>query len=422
MGTRKGKKRTALTPPPDSRSQPVQPGGSTDTTQPPTPAGPRTDRTESNSESGSSYGGTDLSILNSPTNSDNISLFPNISGAMSDSVTRFTVEHSEKERMVQLQVSDIKAKTKHIEKLIKENHPDWLVIKKCSQLKDIVDSFENLSKDLITKSNQMNISLQLSIHDPKTDETKVTRCKQLSEVLLKFVTKQSELETMIEELTCSFIAKIPDTSGTQPDTVAAPTLLQANSTIYGSFDYLRPPPLSSDCSPDTQSFRTWFGMICGGQEQVNRDKAFMFASLSQSLDTEWQTFIRQKPEVDTMTLDQIFQLLEDQMLISKPMSVRRSEFIKIKQDEAENAPSFLRRVMAKARAADIRNMTAEEHILLMFAMNLSKTDISNTIRTSVFDYLQKKQINRQSELSDFKCGTNTIKFHLNTKSNFKLEQ
>merc|ERR1711895_58463 len=92
-----------------------------------------------------------------------------------------------------------------------------------------------------------------------------------------------------------------------------------------------------------------------------------------------------------MTMDQIFQLLEDQKMISKPMSVRRSEFIKIKQDEAENAPSFLRRVMAKARAADIRNMTAEEHILLMFAMNLCKTDISNTIRTSVFDYLQKNK-------------------------------
>ena len=96
---------------------------------------------------------------------------------MSDSVTRFTVEHGEKERIVQLEVNDIKAKTKNIEKLIKENHPDWLVIKKCSQLKDRVDSFQNLSKDLITKSNQMNISLQLSIHDPKTDETKVTRCK-----------------------------------------------------------------------------------------------------------------------------------------------------------------------------------------------------------------------------------------------------
>ena len=268
-------------------------------------------------------------------------------------MTRFTVEHGEKERIVQLEVNDIKAKTKNIEKLIKENYPDWLVIKKCSQLKDRVDSFQNLSKDLITKSNQMNISLQLSIHDPKTDETKVTRCKQLSEVLLKSVTNQSELDTMIEELTCPFIAKIPDTSGTQPDTVAAPTLPQTNSTMYGFFDYLRPPPLSSDCSPDTleifkQSFRTWFGMICGGQEQVNRDKAFMFASLSQSLDTEWQTFIRQKPEIETMTLDQIFQILEDQMLISKPMSVRRSEFIKIKQDEAENAPSFLRRVMAKA--------------------------------------------------------------------------
>ena len=114
-------------------------------------------------------------------------------------------------------------------------------------------------------------------------------------------------------------------------------------------------------------------MICGGQEQINRDKAFMFASLSQSLDNEWQTFIRQKPEIETKTLDEIFQILEDQMLIAKPMSVRRSEFIKIKQDEAENAPSFLRRVMSQARAADIRSRTQEEHILLMFGMNLCKS-------------------------------------------------
>ena len=74
--------------------------------------------------------------------------------------------------MVQLEVTDIQARIKHIEKLIKENHPQWLVIRKCEQLKDRVDSFENLSKDLTTKSNQMNTSLQLTIHDPKTDESK----------------------------------------------------------------------------------------------------------------------------------------------------------------------------------------------------------------------------------------------------------
>ena len=36
-------------------------------------------------------------------------------------------------------------------------------------------------------------------------------------------------------------------------------------------------------------------------------------------------------------------------------------------------------------------MTSEEHILLMFGMNLCKSDISNTIRTFVFDYLQKNK-------------------------------
>ena len=71
------------------------------------------------------------------------------------------------------------------------------------------------------------------------------------------------------------------------------------------------------------------------------------------------------------------------------MSVRRSEFVTIKQNDGENAPSFLRRVMAKARSSDIRSMTQEEHILLMFGMNLIKSDISQGIRTAFFDYLQK---------------------------------
>ena len=156
MGTRRGKKRTALTPPPDSRATPAQPEGShSDQSEPLPPPEPGSNRLESHSGSASSYGDTDLSILNSPTNSANISLFPHIS----DNVTRWTIEHSEKERMVELEVTDIQARIKHIEKLIKENHPQWLVIRKCGQLKDRVDSFENLSKDLTTKSNQMNTSL-----------------------------------------------------------------------------------------------------------------------------------------------------------------------------------------------------------------------------------------------------------------------
>ena len=131
---------------------------------------------------------------------------------MADSVTRFTVEHAEKERIVEHEVNDIKAKTKNIERMIKDKSPEWLVVQRCSQLKDRVDSFLTLSKDLISKSNQMNISLQLCIHDPKTDDTKIARCQQLYDVLVKSVKQQSETETIIDDLTCPFIARIPDTT------------------------------------------------------------------------------------------------------------------------------------------------------------------------------------------------------------------
>ena len=230
---------------------------------------------------------------------------------MADSVTRWTIEHSEKERLVQLEVTDMKAKIKHIEHLIKEKHPQWHIISKCVQLKERVDSFETLSKDLTCKSNEINTSLQLTLHDPKTDDTKKARCQQLSDILLTTVTKQSELDIMIAELTCAFIARLPDTSSTPSDTTAAPTLPQTNSTIFGSFDYLKPLPLASDCSSDQlevfkQGFKTWFGMVCGGPEHINREKSLMFASLIRSLDTDWQTYVRQKPDIETLTMEQIF--------------------------------------------------------------------------------------------------------------------
>ena len=129
-------------------------------------------------------------------------------------------------------------------------------------------------------------------------------------------------------------------------------------------------------------------MVCGGPENINKDKGFMLASMLRSLDTNWQTYLRQKANIEKFTMEEIFDILEKQMMISKPMSVRRSEFVTIKQNDGENAPSFLRTVIAKARSSDIRSMTQEHYILLMFGMNLQKSDISQNVRTAVFDYLQ----------------------------------
>ena len=124
----------------------------------------------------------------------------------------------------------------------------------------------------------------------------------------------------------------------------------------------------------------------------NKDKRFMLASMLRSLDTHWQTYLRQKADIENSTMEQIFQILEQQqMVISKPISVRRSEFVTIKQNDGKSATTFLRRVIAKARSSDIRAMTQEEHILLMFEMNLQKSNISQTVRTAVFDYLQKNK-------------------------------
>ena len=40
----------------------------------------------------------------------------------------------------------------------------------------------------------------------------------------------------------------------------------------------------------------------------------MFASLIRSLDTDWQTYVRQKPDIETCTMEQIFEVLEKQTM------------------------------------------------------------------------------------------------------------
>ena len=85
------------------------------------------------------------------------------------------MEHSEKQRLVDLEVTDIRSKIKHIENLLKEEYPQWHVVQRCSQLKTKVDSFEKLSQDLTSKSNDINTPI-----DP--DEGKKLKCKQLSDI------------------------------------------------------------------------------------------------------------------------------------------------------------------------------------------------------------------------------------------------
>ena len=80
-------------------------------------------------------------------------------------------------------------------------------------------------------------------------------------------------------------------------------------------------------------------------------------------------------------------MLEQQLVISKPISARRSEFITVRQNDGENTTTYLRRVIAKSRSSNIRSMTPEEHVLLMFLMTLQKSDISQTVRSTVFDCL-----------------------------------
>ena len=79
----------------------------------------------------------------------------------------------------------------------------------------------------------------------------------------------------------------------------------------------------------------------------------MLSSMMCSVDIHWQTYLRQKANIEKATMEEIFDILEQQMVISKPISVRRSEFITIKQNDGESTTSFLRRVIAKSRSSNI---------------------------------------------------------------------
>ena len=85
-----------------------------------------------------------------------------------------TVQADEGRRKIDDMCKCITSQIRYIDTLLERSEaPQWMITKKCTKLKDLLDSVESLSNELIKKCNKINENLQHAISST-TDQTVVT--------------------------------------------------------------------------------------------------------------------------------------------------------------------------------------------------------------------------------------------------------
>ena len=149
-----------------------------------------------------------------------------------------------------------------------------IITKHCNKLKDLLDSVESLSTELIKKCNEIDENLQHAISST-TDQAVATQYKDLSKTMVKTVNKST-----------TYLCRIPDPVPLQ---VSSQSSQQNNSASnMRSFDQLKPERLTEDAEPEEmniykEAFKVWFKQVCG-TNGLDADLSFLMLSIFATVD------------------------------------------------------------------------------------------------------------------------------------------
>ena len=154
------------------------------------------------------------------------------------------MEANETRRKINNICESVTTQTKHIDTFLKENSgsPQW---RSCTKLKDLMDSGETLSAELISICNKINENLKLAIASAH-DKQVINKYTDLSKTMLDTVKEQTNLWTELSTKHMPYLCRIPDPTP-RPATSAQNT--QENSNVR-TFEHLRPEKLTEDAEPE----------------------------------------------------------------------------------------------------------------------------------------------------------------------------
>ena len=120
-------------------------------------------------------------------------------------------------------------------------------------------------------------------------------------------------------------------------------------------------------------------------DDPDKDLIYLFQSVLSLVDMKWLNTLREHPESKDIKIEKIFKVMSYMMLVKHPIYLRRVDFAAISLKDGEDPGTFLRRIIAAARAADMANCPMETQISLKFCQAMNETELNKGITKHIFE-------------------------------------
>ena len=98
------------------------------------------------------------------------------------------------------------------------------------------------------------------------------------------------------------------------------------------------------------------------------------------IDGDWQTRLESVEGIQEMEMDDLWQVLDEKLLLSFPLFSRRIEYLRLTQNRDELPSTFLLRIMVESKDARMSECSEAGLAMSLFAACLPDTDLNSKIK------------------------------------------
>ena len=108
------------------------------------------------------------------------------------------------------------------------------------------------------------------------------------------------------------------------------------------------------------------------------------------IDGDWKIRLESVEGIQEMEMDDLWQVLDEKLLLSFPLFSRRIEYLRLTQNRDELPSTFLQRIMVESKDKRMSECSEAGLAMSLFAACLPDTDLNSRIKDLLLESFRKK--------------------------------
>ena len=153
--------------------------------------------------------------------------------------------------------------------------------------------------------------------------------------------------------------------------------------VRKEYDFLKPSIVHIDCSKkELLKFfgdgRNWTSKTIS--ESESRDKGIVYGLIRTVIDAGWTEYLDKHPNIESLSYEEIVDLMDKQFLVKNPLVSQRIKAMKIRKEKEENISDVLHRIHEAYISAELDICPVETFVLLYLLTLLPGDPLSEKIK------------------------------------------